>query len=152
MKYNLLFLSGSRVLFMISCVMKQSTYNELLPVSSIFGIFKRLGYRDVFFIKQYSTDLKVANKVSWGTVNQLSLGKGRSSWKLLPKAEDREQQFYRTSPLTERQRFDCSPRSLGISVYWIRENSITPDEFFLYCMIDQLIGWLGFSPYQQYFS
>ena len=62
MKYNLLCLTGSRVLFMISCVMKQSTHNELLPVLSIFfGIFKRLGYRD-FFFQTTTTDLKFANK------------------------------------------------------------------------------------------
>ena len=39
---------------------------------------------------------------SWGTVNQLSLGKGRSSGKLLPKAKGLgpKQQFPRASSLT----------------------------------------------------
>ena len=42
---------------------------------------------------------------------------GRSSGKLLPKAEGRGQQFPIASPLTEGQMLDCSSRSHGISVY-----------------------------------
>ena len=52
---------------------------------------------------------------SRGTVKLLSRGKGRSSGKLLPKAEGQGQQFPRASPLTEGQMIDCSPRSHGIS-------------------------------------
>ena len=54
---------------------------------------------------------------SWGTVNQLSLGKQNSSGKLLPSAFGLGQQFPRASPLTKGQQFDCFPWNHGISVY-----------------------------------
>ena len=53
---------------------------------------------------------------SWGTVNQLSLGKGRNSGTLLTSAFSLGQQFPRVSPLNPGQQFDCFPRSHGIIV------------------------------------
>ena len=50
------------------------------------------------------------------TIKLLSLGKGRSSGKLLPKAKGWGQQFSRASPNTEGQLIDCFLRIHGISV------------------------------------
>ena len=57
-----------------------------------------------------------------GTVNMLSIGKGRSSVKLSLSVFGIGQQFPRASSLTSGKQFDCSLRNHGINVYYFDGN------------------------------